>query len=89
MHPRLAGATYFLETPGMDEGYDAINIARALELAAGRALEPLPPEAFAMTRGQFRARSAPASEDAELDADLPGDDRSIEPAAARLASRPA
>ena len=26
-HPALAHATYYLETPGMDEGYDAINIA--------------------------------------------------------------
>ena len=30
----------------MDEGYDAVNIARALDIAAGRPLAPLPPEAF-------------------------------------------
>ena len=46
-----------LETPGMDEGYDAINVARALALAAGRPLEPLPPGA--MTLRGSRARSAP------------------------------
>lgn len=56
-HPRLAGATYYLETPGMDEGYDAINIARAHDLAAGRPLPILPPEA--MTVRGSRARTAP------------------------------
>jgi deoxyribonuclease IV len=66
-HPLLARATYFLETPGMDEGYDAINIARAIALAAGRPLEPLPPGA--MTVRGSRARSAPAP-DAELELDL-------------------
>ena len=89
MHPRLGGATYYLETPGMDEGYDAVNVARALELAAGRALDPLPPEAFALRRGG--ARSAPAdddaSEDPAADADLPGGDPSIDPAAAVEPSR--
>ena len=41
-HPGLAHATFFLETPGMDEGYDAINLRRARALAAGEPLEPLP-----------------------------------------------
>ena len=58
-HPGLAHATYLLETPGMDEGYDAVNIARARALAAGEPLDPLPPEAFHL-RGSSRARSAPA-----------------------------
>ncbi len=40
-HPGLARATYYLETPGMDKGYDAINLARARAFAAGRALDPL------------------------------------------------
>ncbi len=57
-HPDLAGATYYLETPGMDEGYDAVNVARAYDLAAGRPLAILPPEAMTM-RGS-RSRSAPA-----------------------------
>jgi len=63
-HPLLADVTYYLETPGMDEGYDAINVARALALAAGRPLEPLPPGA--MTLRGSRARTAPEPE-AELD----------------------
>ncbi len=56
-HPRLAHVTYYIETPGMDEGYDAINIARAIALAEGRPLTPLPPGA--MTLRGSRARTAP------------------------------
>lgn len=57
-HPRLAHVTYYLETPGMDEGYDAINLARARDLAAGLPLATLPPEA--MTLRGSRARTGPA-----------------------------
>ncbi len=57
-HPRLAHVAYYIETPGMDEGYDAINIARVRDLVAGRALAELPPEAMNL-RGS-RARTAPA-----------------------------
>jgi len=57
-HPSLAHVAYYLETPGMDEGYDAINMARALDLVAGRPLPDLPPEAFELRRD--RKRSAPA-----------------------------
>jgi hypothetical protein len=46
VHPGLANATYYLETPGMDEGYDAVNIGRALDIAACRPLADLPPEAM-------------------------------------------
>ncbi|MEO8438340.1 MAG: deoxyribonuclease IV [Chloroflexota bacterium] len=59
-HPRLAHATYYLETPGMDEGYDAINMTRAFDIAAGRSLADLPPEA--MTLRGSRARTGPAPE---------------------------
>lgn len=58
-HPRLAHVTYLLETPGMDEGYDLINMARARALASGMPLEPLPAGAFDL-RGSARARTAPA-----------------------------
>jgi deoxyribonuclease-4 len=54
-HPRLAHAAYILETPGMDEGYDAINIARAIALVRGEPLEPLPPAAFHLRRSRARA----------------------------------
>jgi deoxyribonuclease-4 len=58
-HPGLARAAYLLETPGMDEGYDAINMARARALAAGTELAPLPAGAFQL-RGSAKARTAPA-----------------------------
>jgi hypothetical protein len=62
-HPLLPHATYYLETPGMDEGYDAINLQRARDLAAGRPLEPLPPGAMHV-RGS-RSRTAPGPADDE------------------------
>ena len=57
-HPRLAHVAYYLETPGMDEGYDAINVARVRDLMAGRPIATLPPEAMEL-RGS-RARTGPA-----------------------------
>jgi deoxyribonuclease-4 len=59
-HPALAHATYYLETPGMDEGYDAINVARAFDIAACRPLEILPPEAMNMRGSRARTGPAPA-----------------------------
>lgn len=54
VHPRLAHVAYYLETPGMDVGYDAVNVARARDLAAGRPLAPLPPEALELPSAIFR-----------------------------------
>jgi deoxyribonuclease-4 len=62
-HPSLAHVTFFLETPGMDEGYDAVNIARAHDLMAGRPLAVLPPEA--MTVRGSRSRTGPSLGPAE------------------------
>jgi hypothetical protein len=59
----LDHVTYYLETPGMESGYDAINIARALDLAAGRPLMDLPPEALD-TRAS-RGHSAPPEADGD------------------------
>jgi len=61
-HPRLAHVTYYLETPGMDEGYDKINVRRAYAIAAGKPLARLPRGA-ANVRGS-RSRSGPATEPA-------------------------
>ena len=59
-HPALAHAAYILETPGMDEGYDAINLARARALAAGEPLAAAArPAAFELAAAP-RARTAPA-----------------------------
>ena len=54
--PRLAAHTAFmLETPGVDEGYDAVNMRRALLLYTGaRELPELPPKAFKLTRRSTR-----------------------------------
>jgi deoxyribonuclease-4 len=60
-HPRLAHVAWYLETPGMDEGYDAVNVRRALDLVAGRQLDPLPPEAFHVrSRSKFARTAGPA-----------------------------
>jgi deoxyribonuclease-4 len=56
-HPALAHVTYYLETPGMDEGYDEVNVRRAYALAAGQPLRRLPKAAF--TTRSSRARTAP------------------------------
>jgi deoxyribonuclease IV len=41
-HPALAHVAYYLETPETDRGYDAVNVARLADLAAGRPLTPGP-----------------------------------------------
>lgn len=61
--PRLAAVPFYLETPGMDLGYDEINLARARALAAGLPLQPLPPEAFTI-KGS-RSRGAQPAEPVE------------------------
>ena len=58
-HPSLGHVAYFLETPGMDEGYDAVNLGRARDLIAGRPLADLAPEAM-QVRGS-RSRTGPAA----------------------------
>lgn len=60
-HPRLATVPCFLETPGMDEGYDLVNMDRVRSLIAGEPLPTLPAEAFKL-RGS-RARIGPAEPD--------------------------
>jgi deoxyribonuclease-4 len=62
-HPRLAHAAYYIETPGMDEGYDAINIARAIALATGQPLEPLPPGAMELRGSRARTPPEPETDD--------------------------
>ena len=62
-HPRLRSVPFVLETPGMDEGYDAINLERCRALIAGVALDPLPPAAFQLSRRA--AASGPAADDVE------------------------
>ena len=54
-HPRMAGRPFISETPGMDVGYDAVNVARALALVADEELEPLPPAAFEVSSSGHRS----------------------------------
>ena len=58
-HPALAHVAYYLETPGMDEGYDAVNMARARDLAAGVRPAPMPPEALELRGSRARAVGPP------------------------------
>lgn len=61
--PRLRGKPFILETPGMDVGYDAINLDRCRRLIAGAPLPRLPESAFHLSRRS--AASAPAEDDVE------------------------
>jgi deoxyribonuclease IV len=58
VHPALAGVAYYLETPGMDDGYDAVNLGRARDLARGMALEPLPADALDLAGSRARAAAS-------------------------------
>lgn len=63
-HTRLRDMPFVLETPGMDEGYDKVNLERCGALLAGATeLEPLPEAAFRLSRRT--AASAPAADDVE------------------------
>ncbi len=54
--PRLAaGTTFILETPGTDEGFDAVNLRRAWRLYGGADTLPvLPPRAYRVNRRASR-----------------------------------
>jgi deoxyribonuclease IV len=53
--PRLAWATFIMETPGADEGWDAVNLRRAWMLWRGATELPvLPPKAFRTNRRSTR-----------------------------------
>ena len=56
-HPALAATAYYLETPGMEDGYDAVNVGRAYDLAAGRPLATLAPEAMALQGSRATAKA--------------------------------
>jgi deoxyribonuclease IV len=56
-HPWLASLPTFLETPGMDSGYDKVNLDRARQLIDAETPAALPPEAFEV-RGS-KTRTAP------------------------------
>jgi deoxyribonuclease-4 len=51
-HPSLDHVAYYLETPGMENGFDAMNVARLGDLAAGR---PSTPGPAAESSGEYEA----------------------------------
>lgn len=55
-HPRLDHVAFYLETPGMEDGWDAVNVARMGDMAAGR---PLTPGLATEPTPIFAARTAP------------------------------
>jgi deoxyribonuclease-4 len=59
MEPWLSSLPTYLETPGMDVGYDAVNLERVQLLLAGEPLPDLPPEAFAVRGARSRAGPSP------------------------------
>jgi deoxyribonuclease-4 len=67
-HPRLGETPFILETPGMEVGYDAVNLARARALVRGESLADLPPEAFELLGGRTRAAAPPPDDLADVDA---------------------
>ncbi len=56
-HPRLERVPMYLETPGMDAGYDGVNMDRVRLLFAGEPLPDLPADAFTIRNS--RSRTAP------------------------------
>jgi deoxyribonuclease-4 len=53
--PRLASTPFIMETPGEDEGWDAVNLRRAWQLWNGATeLPELPPKAFLASRRSTR-----------------------------------
>jgi deoxyribonuclease-4 len=53
-HPRLRAVPFFAEPPGMDEGFDAVNMDRIRLLIQGRELPPLAPQPFALRKSRTR-----------------------------------
>jgi deoxyribonuclease-4 len=55
-HPSLDHVAFYLETPRMEDGFDAVNVARLGDLAAGRPLTPGPVTASTtVASGEARA----------------------------------
>ncbi|HEX7543940.1 MAG TPA: deoxyribonuclease IV [Candidatus Limnocylindrales bacterium] len=55
-HPSLDHVAFYLETPRMEDGFDAVNVARLGDLAAGRPLTPGPvTESTTVASGEARA----------------------------------
>ena len=71
-HPRLAAVPMYLETPGMDLGYDGVNMERVRLLLAGEPLPDLPPEAFEAKSSRSRTPPPAATRRARSGGCRPG-----------------
>ncbi|CAN5449139.1 deoxyribonuclease IV [soil metagenome] len=60
-HPRLRSVPAYLETPGMDMGYDGINMERVRRLQDDQTLPDLPADAFTVRGSRSRSASPGAS----------------------------
>jgi hypothetical protein len=61
-HPKLVHAAYYLETPGMEEGWDKLNVERTIQLAQGNLkLKPLPAEAPGVPKAATRSSTKAAA----------------------------
>jgi hypothetical protein len=60
-HPLLAQTAFVIETPGMEDGYDAINLRRAEAIARGEPLDPLPDGALTLRGSRTRGATPPAN----------------------------
>jgi deoxyribonuclease-4 len=58
LHPALVSVPVYLETPAMDQGYDAVNLERVRRLVRGEPLGELPADAFAPRTRRMRRRPA-------------------------------
>jgi deoxyribonuclease-4 len=58
-NPLLANTAFVIETPGMEEGYDQINLRRAEAIARGNPLDALPEGALTLRGSRARAATPP------------------------------
>jgi deoxyribonuclease-4 len=70
----LRHVAYYFETPGMESGFDAVNMARLYDLAAGRRLTPLDGlgQADVPSRASLPATVAEPPSTGEIEATLEG-----------------
>jgi deoxyribonuclease-4 len=61
-HPSLDHVAFYLETPGMEDGFDAVNMARVGDLAAGRPLTQATEAQHAARAARYAIRRAAAAE---------------------------
>jgi deoxyribonuclease-4 len=77
-HPALSHVAFYLETPDMENGYDAVNVSRLGDLAADRPLTPGPRQEPRESDRTTSARPGPRS-GSEPGAERPAEREAREP----------